>query len=862
MTLLFSNYFIVFFNKYFYLLLIALSSFNLYSLDFEIGYVQKKTPQYQSEIKTDSINHYLNIAKSLHLDKKNNEVISYCYKVLKLIKKEKIKIPFLELIGEAYKELKEYHKSILYYKKALYLREKENLTPIDLLIELARVLKKLNDNESLQNAIAYLNRADSLSNFNKANSHTKQIINNNLGNYYSLLFKKKEAFHYYNKSLSISKKINDKRQTQATLINLALLVFNEVESTKKELVKSKDYYKLALKIDHNEFHYYIYKNLGIISYLEHKPREALDYHNKAINNLLKIKLKNIEQLPLYNSEDKKYQKDLLDILFEKYYAWIKYYYQTKNKTNLKYAQETLELADYILDDILVDITDEKSQLFWRQQASYFYFLGVHISALLKDVEKGFYYIEKNKALLLLNKAIENKIKSKINIPKALLDRQDSINKEIYSTYRFLKNSANDSLQNELFEKKIALDYLNDSILKNYPKYRAYNKFSVLRSLKNVKTQIADSTLYLSYIWDKTENQYDALYGIAITKDTSEIFKITGLVGFENKVKKFKALISEPFRDENDIDEFQKTSYSLYLKLFPTKTVRNLAQRHEKLVIFPDGDLQNIPFEALTTKANSNNYLINTNEISYAYSASFLIENKTLKRKATKQFIGFAPHRFNYDDLQTLPRSKSEVRTISNLLNGQIFNEDTSTKQHFFSNINDYKIIHLSTHANANDSISPWIAFKNEKLYLEELYTTKTQADLVFLSACKSSLGKINAGEGVYSLARGFFYSGANSVISSLWNANDKSGEEITTSFYKQLKQGQTKSAALRQAKLNYLKTHSLSEISPYYWSSLILVGDNSAMEFTNYNWVYVLFLVLLSLLVFYFSKKIKLLGNK
>ena len=109
-------------------------------------------------------------------------------------------------------------------------------------------------------------------------------------------------------------------------------------------------------------------------------------------------------------------------------------------------------------------------------------------------------------------------------------------------------------------------------------------------------------------------------------------------------------------------------------------------------------------------------------------------------------------------------------------------------------MNNYKIIHLSTHANANDSISPWIAFKNEKLYLNELYTTKNQAELVVLNACNSSIGQLNNGEGVFSLARGFFYSGANSVISSLWNVNDKSNAEITLSFYQHLKKGKSKSA--------------------------------------------------------------------
>ncbi|MEO8933879.1 MAG: CHAT domain-containing protein, partial [Xanthomarina sp.] len=257
------------------------------------------------------------------------------------------------------------------------------------------------------------------------------------------------------------------------------------------------------------------------------------------------------------------------------------------------------------------------------------------------------------------------------------------------------------------------------------------------------------------------------------------------------------------------------------------------------------------------EAETTNYLIKTHTISYAYSMSYLKDNKKLNRQAKNNFLGFAPHSFNYDNLQSLPRSQSEIKTIETLITGESFMNLDATKSNFLNTINNYKIIHLSTHANANDSIAPWIAFKDDKLYLNELYTFKNQAELVVLNACKSSLGEINSGEGVFSLARGFFYSGANSVISSLWNVNDKSNQEITISFYKYLKKGKTKSAALRLAKLDYLEKHSLSEASPYYWSSLILIGDDSSMKVANYNWLQMLIISLLILISIIFIKKHK-----
>ena len=93
----------------------------------------------------------------------------------------------------------------------------------------------------------------------------------------------------------------------------------------------------------------------------------------------------------------------------------------------------------------------------------------------------------------------------------------------------------------------------------------------------------------------------------------------------------------------------------------------------------------------------------------------------------------------------------------------------------------------------------------DDLKLHELYTYKNNADLVVLSACNTSLGEVAVGEGVLSLARGFFYSGANSVISSLWNVNDVATTSLMNNFYTNLKDNQTKAEALTNAKRKYLK---------------------------------------------------------
>ena len=131
------------------------------------------------------------------------------------------------------------------------------------------------------------------------------------------------------------------------------------------------------------------------------------------------------------------------------------------------------------------------------------------------------------------------------------------------------------------------------------------------------------------------------------------------------------------------------------------------------------------------------------------------------------------------------------------------NHQKATKEAFLNTLPNHDIIHLATHANAQDSIAPWIAFRNKKLYLDELSLLTNNAKMVILSGCNTLLGKQEIGEGIMSLARGFFQSGAKSIVSSLWNADDQSTTAIMTHFYKNLNNGYSKSKALQKSKTNF-----------------------------------------------------------
>jgi CHAT domain-containing protein len=95
--------------------------------------------------------------------------------------------------------------------------------------------------------------------------------------------------------------------------------------------------------------------------------------------------------------------------------------------------------------------------------------------------------------------------------------------------------------------------------------------------------------------------------------------------------------------------------------------------------------------------------------------------------------------------------------------------------------------------------------------------------LVVLSACDTGLGEVRNGEGVYGLRRAFVLAGAESLVMSLWPISDYSTRTLMTNYYKNLKQGLGRGAALRQVQLEMLRRNP--KLHPFYWANFIQSGE-------------------------------------
>jgi CHAT domain-containing protein len=283
------------------------------------------------------------------------------------------------------------------------------------------------------------------------------------------------------------------------------------------------------------------------------------------------------------------------------------------------------------------------------------------------------------------------------------------------------------------------------------------------------------------------------------------------------------------------------------------------------LIVPDKSLAYLPFETLVAAkpsgASGSQYLIERFAIDYAPSASALAEVVGIQApKQSQAFVAFADPIYEADsqdkasssagktnhlaerglDLRPLPYTRTEANSIGALFpptERKVFlGADASEQNVKSAPLVDYRYIHFATHGVVDEDMPSRSGVVlslvgNDKedgvLQMPEIMRLKLNADLVTLSACRTGLGEIVGGEGVLGLTRAFMYAGARSVVASLWNVNDTATAALMKSFYTNLKNGQPKDEALRQAKLSLIRGKQMTWRHPYYWAPFVLAGANN-----------------------------------
>jgi CHAT domain-containing protein len=274
----------------------------------------------------------------------------------------------------------------------------------------------------------------------------------------------------------------------------------------------------------------------------------------------------------------------------------------------------------------------------------------------------------------------------------------------------------------------------------------------------------------------------------------------------------------------NLEPLEAQSQTLYQWLIAP--VDDQLKRINHLGIIPHGPLHYLSFATLDT---GDGFLIDRVPVFYLPSAGVFDYTRAKRRNKPERLRVLAMGNPNLGDPAfNLPFAEHEVHAIKwRFPDIVILTGSKATEDWIVENIEQFEIIHLASHGEFN-SINPlFSAVKLAKggqrdgdLEAADIFGLTINADMVFLSACQTGLGKISAGDDIVGLNRAFFYAGTHTVISSLWRVSDISTAVLTKQFYR-LYMTMDKAESLRGAMRHVKRMYP----HPGYWGAFTLVGD-------------------------------------
>jgi len=542
---------------------------------------------------------------------------------------------------------------------------------------------------------------------------------------------------------------------------------------------------------------------------------------------------------------------------------------------------TYELASDLVQQMRNSYKEAGSKLFLAEKAAKIYEQAIQSALRIYQLTeratyqlKAFDFAEKNKAAILAQSLQDSHAKQFAGILPTFLEKEKALRKELalYETEIQKEKQAEKPRESKIGEldsrylkRKRDYDDLIARFEKSYPKYFELKYKTQAVSITELHKAIDQRTAVLEFfVGDST------IFVFTITKEGFDVVTIPRDSSFTRLVASFAA----SFRNISSKKTYLQSASRLYQMLI--QPLESKISNKQRWVIIPDGELQQVPVEALLVETVSSKsdvsyqqlpYLIKQHEISYHYSATLWLQSQQDRKIGNYRnlFTGFAPvfsaevnnGNLFWDDVTTFAVARPDASTYLVSRDGKTLDElkyseleleeilrtfvyqgraylhQDASEENFKNNIKGCKFVHVATHGfinNENPKLSN-LAFSQPSdrkagedgiLYSAETYNLDLDADLLVLSACQTGVGKIAKGEGLMALTRGFFYSGARNIIASLWKVYDQHTSHLMVEMYRQIAEGKTYSSALREAKLKMIA--SAETAAPQSWAGFVLIG--------------------------------------
>jgi len=855
------------------------------------------------EFNTDLLSTYISIIIGFIESQDYEKAINYSNIALIIVNKNpdnyspEILADLYNNVGVCYNRLADYSKAKLYLDKTELIYKQFNL--------------RLNDNYiNLMNSLAVTYGALGL--HEKSNEYYSRGITMAINNNSSLAY---NLINSYAIILANSGKISEGEALLNNALARAKLNYGDYSRDYVEVLRNCADYLREYKIDYNKSLSYYIRCLEYLKKNEHdlpfktsvltgyslsltetgERFQALDVIQSLLFSEFRQK-HNTRQLENPPIESMKPDKKSLKILKTKYKILWDLYRKSDDMKLLEAASNTSELIVALLEKVRINISEEESRLILGDQYRDSYLNAIRDFDILYDktsdplyFEKAFEYSERSKVAGLLTSTRELKA-VQFHIPSEIADFERTLQRDI-SLYNALiaeetiAEVPNTTLINKLSENLLVTTRTRDSLIlvfeKDFPEYYSIKYNTQVIRLKDVSKITGRNGNYINFVLSDT-----VLYTFIVNRKNNQLLSFPVDSGFFNNVMQFRNLLSIPLPSDYALEEFNKyqsTGYELYMTLIePVKEYLISG----KILISPDNILSYLPFEVLPTSPDSGkellyrdiSYLFRELDISYTYSATFMLESLKRVYGLNNKVVAFAPsypepiniesvqikRQSEMNILEDLPYARQEAEYISNLTGGDLYINDEAKESVFKTEAGKYDIIHLAMHTllNDEDPMRSKLIFSAEGDTLEdqylntyEVYGITLKAKMVVLSSCSTGFGLLSTGDGILSLARGFAYSGCQSIVMAMWEIEDRSGTDIMQSFYKNLKIGRSKNVALKRSRIEFLKKADQLRSHPYYWATFIIYGNNAPLYYKKQLIVAVILVLSMILSIIIYLRK-------
>jgi CHAT domain-containing protein/tetratricopeptide (TPR) repeat protein len=795
-----------------------------------------------------------------YLDKQDAESFlslnKKAFEIARELKDQREQAKSLINIGLYYFRLNDYSRALNSYSDALDLaRNSQNKEDESLCLKnISLILMNLG---MYERSLDYLQAACDIDR-QLGNIHFLPLNMNTLGEAFrnlGLIFSNKEdlfrALRYFTEALDLAK-INGDQNMESIATNNTGNIHLDLEDYATALNYLRPAFKAAEKTGDGEAQVKILTNMGVCSLKTGNLKQAQQYFQKALARGKEIGADKLLWEPLF------------------YLGQCQEHMKADGQALACY-RESISAIDHIRSHIQADY--HKVRFGKNKTRVYEYLISLLYrlnknEAIGEGAEEVFAVVEKAKARAFLESLgeLKNDFRNRLNLP--LKKKESEITTRISSLLQEmsqggLSRSRMAGLQNKL--KQSEDEYLRLIARMRTEAPEVADIISPLPvGVEQVQERLLDEkTAVLEYFLGE---DYSLLF--SLTKKAFAVFPLPPKKELEKSIYAYTKLLSDPpkgaWRGRPAAERLSRVLLSAALKTLPESV--------ERLVIIPDGLLYYLPFETLAflpqDQSSGENFLISKYDVSYAPSCSslLLLNERKKKERYPKTLLAFGNPLYPSDsslsgkrkislagvmketyagqgfDFSSLAQSKKEIKEISRLFGKDdrdvYLGKDACEEMVKTVPLENYLIIHFACHGFLDEKMPFRSALvlssaEDDKedgfLQAREIANLRLDAELVVLSACQTGKGSLERGEGILGLTRTFFYAGARSVVSTLWEIGDKGTAEFMGQFYDYLSRKKDKAQALRLAKLSLLKT---KYAHPFYWAGFVLLGEfSSALAF-------------------------------